>query len=105
MEPWSRRDRTRIAVGANPRNPGKTHSTPMGSHRFYPHPRGFHPRLFMFSHFAAREGWCEWRMFRFQVVVIKDLARLDLLFALFAETLDELCRMGSACGNNPRVKL
>jgi len=33
----------------------------------------------------------------FQVVgVIKDVARLEQLFALFAETLDQLCRIGSA---------
>jgi len=33
--------------------------------------------------------------------VIKDKERLRLLFDLFAETLDELCRMGSAYKNAP----
>jgi hypothetical protein len=42
----------------------------------------------------------------FQVVgVIKDIERLKLLFDLFAETLDELCRMGSAYEQAPPVKL
>ena len=42
----------------------------------------------------------------FQVVgVIKDLERLKLLYDLFAETLDELCRMGSAYEQAPPVKL
>ena len=42
----------------------------------------------------------------FQAVgVIKDIARLKLLYDLFSETLDELCRMGSANENNPGVKL
>lgn len=42
----------------------------------------------------------------FQVVgVIKDLELLKLLFELFAETLDELCRMGSAYKDNPQVEL
>jgi hypothetical protein len=36
--------------------------------------------------------------------VIKDVARLKLLFDLFAETLDELCRLGSAYEANPGVK-
>jgi hypothetical protein len=35
--------------------------------------------------------------------VITDLDRLKGLFALFAETLDELCRMGSAYENEPDV--
>ncbi len=40
----------------------------------------------------------------FQVTgVIKDVARLKRLFDLFAETLDELCRMGAAYEKNPRV--
>ncbi|MBZ5508578.1 MAG: DUF3137 domain-containing protein [Acidobacteriia bacterium] len=42
----------------------------------------------------------------FQVVgVIKDLERLKLLYELFAETLDELGRMGSASQQAPPVKL
>jgi len=42
----------------------------------------------------------------FQVVgVIKDIERLKLLYELFAETLDELCRMGSAYEQAPPVKL
>jgi hypothetical protein len=42
----------------------------------------------------------------FQVVgVIKDIDRLKLLYELFSETLDELCRMGSAYENDPEVKL
>ena len=42
----------------------------------------------------------------FQVTgVIKDVDRLKQLFDLFAETLDQLCRMGSAYEKNPGVKL
>ncbi len=42
----------------------------------------------------------------FQVVgVVKDLERLKLLYELFAETLDELCRMGSAYEQTPPVRL
>jgi hypothetical protein len=42
----------------------------------------------------------------FQVVgVIKDVERLKLLYELFSETLDELCRMGSAYEKAPDVKL
>jgi hypothetical protein len=37
--------------------------------------------------------------------VIQDLARLKLLFELFAETLDQLCRIGSAYEDAPQVKL
>ena len=37
--------------------------------------------------------------------VIKDVERLRKLFDLFAETLDELCRMGSAYESRPDVKL
>ncbi|HSH92713.1 MAG TPA: hypothetical protein VK968_01045 [Roseimicrobium sp.] len=37
--------------------------------------------------------------------VIRDVERLHVLFDLFAETLDELCRMGSAYENDPNVKL
>ena len=43
---------------------------------------------------------------RFQVAgEIKDLDRLRLLYELFAETLDELCRMGSAADKTPPVKI
>ena len=43
---------------------------------------------------------------KFQVAgVIKDLDRLKLLYELFAETLDELCRMGSASAQRPPVTL
>lgn len=42
----------------------------------------------------------------FQVVgVIKDIERLKLLYDLFAETLDELCRMGSAYERSAGVDL
>ena len=37
--------------------------------------------------------------------IIKDLERLKLLFELFAETLDQLCRIGSAYEHAPNVKL
>ena len=36
---------------------------------------------------------------------IADIARLKLLYELFAETLDELCRIGSAYETVPDVKL
>lgn len=39
------------------------------------------------------------------VGVIKDLERLKLVFDLFAETLDHLCRMGVAETRPPNVKL
>jgi hypothetical protein len=39
------------------------------------------------------------------VGVIRDAARLRLLFDLFAETLDELCRMGEASRDAPGVAL
>lgn len=43
---------------------------------------------------------------RFTVIgVIKDLPRLVSLFELFAVTLDELCRIGSAYEHAPDVKL
>src|SRR6266850_4864101 len=43
---------------------------------------------------------------RFHVVgIIKDVERLKLLFELFAETLDQLCRMGSAYEDSPSVQL
>jgi hypothetical protein len=42
----------------------------------------------------------------FQVLgVIKDVDRLKLLYELFAETLDELCRIGSAREDAPDVKV
>jgi hypothetical protein len=42
----------------------------------------------------------------FQVVgIIKDVERLKLLYELFAETLDQLCRIGSANENTPNVSL
>lgn len=42
----------------------------------------------------------------FQVLgVIKDIERLKLLYELFSETLDELCRMGSAYEQAPPVTL
>jgi hypothetical protein len=37
--------------------------------------------------------------------IIKDVGRLKLLFELFAETLDQLCRIGSAYEEAPKVKL
>lgn len=37
--------------------------------------------------------------------IIKDVERLKLLFNLFAETLDQLCRIGSAYEGSPSVKL
>ena len=36
--------------------------------------------------------------------VIKDVERLKLLFELFAETLDQLCRIGSAYAEAPKLK-
>jgi hypothetical protein len=42
----------------------------------------------------------------FQVVgIIKDVERLKLLFELFAETLDQMCHIGSANEERPKVKL
>ena len=42
----------------------------------------------------------------FDVVgVIRDEHQLWLLYELFSETLDELCRLGSAYQDNPRVQL
>ncbi len=35
---------------------------------------------------------------------IKDVERLKLLFELFAETLDQLCRIGSAYEETPKLK-
>jgi len=37
--------------------------------------------------------------------IIKDVERLKLLFELFAETLDQLCRIGSAYEKAPELKL
>jgi hypothetical protein len=37
--------------------------------------------------------------------IIRDGERLKLLYDLFSETLDELCRIGSASETNPGVKL
>lgn len=37
--------------------------------------------------------------------VIKDIERLKLLYDLFAETLDELCRIGRATGTSPNVNV
>lgn len=43
---------------------------------------------------------------QFRVVgVIKDVDRLKLLYELFGETLDQLCRIGSAYQNSPDVTL
>ena len=36
--------------------------------------------------------------------VIKDVERLRLLFELLAETLDQLCRIGSAYQEAPKLK-
>jgi hypothetical protein len=42
----------------------------------------------------------------FRVVgVIKDVERLKLLYYLFAETLNHLCHIGSAYGNDPQLEL
>jgi hypothetical protein len=37
--------------------------------------------------------------------IIKDIERLKRLYELFAETLEELCRMGSAYRTDPEVQL
>ena len=37
--------------------------------------------------------------------IIKDMERLQALYELFAETLDELTRMGSAYARDPEVEL
>jgi hypothetical protein len=37
--------------------------------------------------------------------VIKDVERLKHLYDLFGETLDELCRIGSAYQSDPGVRL
>lgn len=63
-------------------------------------------------HFGVKddEGWFGARFpdgvdeLHFHVVgIIKDLQRLEQLFELFAETLDELCRMGAALDVKPGV--
>ncbi|MGD0095796.1 MAG: hypothetical protein ABSB60_04835 [Terracidiphilus sp.] len=42
----------------------------------------------------------------FQVVgVIKDVEQLKLLFELFSETLDQLCRIGAAAQTDPNVSI
>jgi len=42
----------------------------------------------------------------FQVLgVVKDVERLKLLYGLFSETLDQLCRIGSATQDSPKVSL
>ena len=65
-------------------------------------------------HFEVRDNHGGWGAayppdvdeLRFHVVgVIKDVERLKLLFELFAETLDELCRIGSAYENDPKARL
>jgi hypothetical protein len=65
-------------------------------------------------HFSVRddEGWLGTRFpentdqLYFTVHgVIKDVDRLKQLFDLFAETLDELCRIGSAYEKDPGVRL
>ena len=37
--------------------------------------------------------------------VVKDVARLEQVYELFAEVLDELCRMGAAYETDPHVSL
>jgi len=37
--------------------------------------------------------------------VMKDVEKLKELYELFAETLDELCRMGSAYSSDPGVRV
>jgi hypothetical protein len=65
-------------------------------------------------HFAVRddEGWFGAKFpdgvdeLQFTVAgVIKDVERLKLLYALFAETLDALCRIGAAVQAPPDVEL
>jgi hypothetical protein len=65
-------------------------------------------------HFTVKddEGWFGTKFpdgvdeLYFQVSgVIKDVERLKLLYDLFAETLDALCRMGSAYESAPDVTL
>jgi hypothetical protein len=38
-----------------------------------------------------------------RLVLLKDVERLKLLFELFSETLDQLCRIGSAYEQAPDV--
>ena len=65
-------------------------------------------------HFAVKddEGWFGTKFpegvdeLHFAVAgVIKDVDRLKQLYDLFAETLDELCRMGAASDDPPGVKV
>ena len=65
-------------------------------------------------HFSVKddEGWFGAQFpegvdeLRFEVTgVIKDIERLKLLYELFAETLDQLCRIGSAYEESPKVEL
>jgi hypothetical protein len=58
------------------------------------------------------EGWFGNRFpegvdeLHFQVVgIIKDIERLKSLYELFAKTLDRLCEIGSAYGNDPQIEL
>lgn len=58
------------------------------------------------------QGWLaggfpeEVDLLSFQVVgVIKDIERLKYLYGLFAEVLNQLCRIGSAYENDPNVAL
>jgi hypothetical protein len=39
------------------------------------------------------------------VGIVKDVERLKLLYELFAETLDQLCRIGLANETTPNVSL
>ena len=39
------------------------------------------------------------------VGIIKDVERLKLLYELFAETLDQLCRIGAAYKESPNVAI
>ena len=42
----------------------------------------------------------------FQVVgIVKDVERLKLIYELFSETLDQLCRIGSASQDTPNISL
>jgi hypothetical protein len=65
-------------------------------------------------HFSVKddEGWFGTSFpegvdeLRFEVTgIIKDVERLKLLYELFAVTLDELCRIGSAYEGDPNVTL
>jgi hypothetical protein len=63
-------------------------------------------------HFAVKddEGWFGTKfpdgvdeLYFVVAGVIKDIDRLELLYELFTETLDELCRMGAAVDTPPNV--